>query len=75
MSPNEMDAAFAVSESHPLYRAIVQLLDDAIQENAANSASFARGNNSLASAGHIVAWEELTGFLLDIETRRAKNAE
>jgi len=75
MTEGQLNAALAVSESHPFYRAIVQLLEDAIQENAAKSASYAREDKPFASAGHIVAWEEFSGLLLDIEQRRSKNAD
>ncbi len=71
----QMNQAFAISESTPWYRALLQLIDESRQEFGRTAATRTDDNNALAMARDMGAYEALSGLLVDLEERRSKNAD
>ncbi len=75
LSEAQIDQILSVSETTPWFRAIIQLIDNSRQEFIQLSPSRAIDNNALAMACDNGAFQALSGLLIDLEERRAKNAE
>ncbi len=75
LSEEDIDAAFAVSGSVTWFRAVVQLVDNLRQEHIRLAPGWADTNNALAMARENGAAEALAGLLVELEERRAKNAD
>jgi hypothetical protein len=75
LNDEEIDRAFAVSDSTSWYRAVVQLVDNLRQEHVRLAPTWADSNNALAMARENGAAEALSGLLIELEDRRAKNSD
>jgi hypothetical protein len=75
LSEQVLDQAFAVSDSTLWYRAVVQLIDNLRQEHLRLAPGWADTNNTLAMARECGAAEALSGLLIELEERRARNAD
>lgn len=73
MTEAQMNEAFAVSDSTPWFRALVQLVDTHRQQFSETAPGWANTNNALGMARDNGAMEALSGLLIELENRRATN--
>ncbi len=75
LTDDQINDALSVSGSTLWYRAVVQLVDNLRQEHVRLAPTWADSNNALAMARENGAAEALSGLLIELEDRRAKNAD
>ncbi len=75
LTDDQINDALSVSGSTLWYRAVVQLVDNLRQEHVRLAPTWADSNNALAMARENGAAEALSGLLIELEERRAKNAD
>lgn len=72
MTEGQIHEALSVSETMPLFRAVIQILDDARTERLTNANAFVAENNTDGMIGSLGGWDVLNSVISDLESRRQK---